>query len=156
MLCLCLLFIVSCLSHAVKIAPECVAAMAACQRYKLKIVDTDRNGVIDIRDMGPQIVQFGLFWIDTDHNNQLSHQEVVDLYTRAVPWYDRFGIWAAVLLHITKYPIERVFTDCDANGDGIITFDDYKTLRYQSCMETCDKAEDVMSFLGIKFGAIPS
>lgn len=150
-----LLFAVLSQQHAVRIAPECAAAHAAALRYGVKFTDTDRNGLIDIRDMGPKIVQYGLYWLDTNHDNQLSRQEVQDLYTREVPWEDRLLIWAAALVHITKYPIDRVFIDCDADQDGIITFEDYKTKRYISCMETCNKAEDVMNILGIKFGAIP-
>ena len=136
------------------IIPECFLAAKAAHLYSVHIHDIDKNGIIDINDIGPQAIMFGMYWADTNKNGQLEYDEIAALYTRVVPLWARLVSWT-VSLFTSKYSIERVFSDCDANGDGVITVPDYEARRYTTCMETCGKAEDVFNYVGIKFGIIP-
>ena len=135
------------------IIPECVAAARAAHRYGVHLRDVDANGIIDINDIGQHALAFGLHWADTDNDGTLSRAEVQALYERTVPFYARATAWALSFV-TSKYTLQRVFDDCDADGDGVITLVDYEARRHLSCMETCGKAEDVFEFLGTKFGAI--
>jgi len=136
------------------IIPECVLAAKAAHLYSVHIHDIDKNGIIDINDIGPQAIMFGMYWADVNKDDHLSHEEVEALYTRVVPLWARVVSWT-LSLFTSKYTIEKVFADCDADHDGIISVPDYEALRFVSCMETCAKAEDVFNYLGIKFGVIP-
>jgi len=136
------------------IVPECVLAAHAAHAYNVTIRDFDRNGVVDINDIGPQAIIFGMHWADTNRDNKLDHEEVAVIFAKIVPWKVKL-LGIATVLFTSKYTSERVFTDCDANNDGVITVEDYQEKRYTSCLETCGKAEDVFNYIGIKFGAIP-
>lgn len=136
------------------IVPECVVAAHAARTYNVTIRDIDRNGVVDINDIGPQAIIFGMHWADTNRDNKLDHDEIDALFSKILPWEVKL-LSVATRLFTSKYSSERVFTDCDADKDRVITIEDYQALRYTTCLENCGKAEDVFNYIGIKFGAIP-
>ena len=136
------------------ITEECMGARRAAQRYGVHIFDINYDNIIDIKDIGPAAIEFGMHWADTNGDGRLSHKEVAALYKRAVPAWQRLAAWT-VSLFTSKYTLEKVFADCDADGNGYITMADYETKHHSTCMETCAKAEDIFDYLGIKFGPIP-
>lgn len=130
-------------------------AAKAAHRYQVHITDIDKNGIIDINDIGPRAIAYGMYWIDTaPRDGQLSYAEIKSLYLKEVPFGLRVAAWM-LSLFTSKYTVERVFEDCDVNKDNIITLAEYEQRRYTTCMEWCGKAEDIFDYLGIKFGAIP-
>jgi hypothetical protein len=136
------------------VIPECAHAARTAIKLGMVIHDVDNNNIIDIEDIGPVALEYGMLRTDVDKDGALSLSEIQRVYREAVPAWKRGGIAIAGFFS-PKYTIASVLADCDYDKDGQITWSDYVELRHRSCMETCGKAEDVLDILGDKYGPMP-
>lgn len=129
----------------------------------LHVHDIDNNGVINVIDIAPVALRYGMYWIDVKpRDGSLSTTEVSTAFDAIMStrynWkllnYAVKGAVAITSLYTTDYTSEKVMLDCDANHDGFITFDEYIVLSNTTCMQTCGKTEDVFDYVGNKFGKI--
>jgi hypothetical protein len=137
----------------VEVAEECMLAMHAAHRVRQPIHDINGDGIIDIEDIGPAAIEFGMHYVDVNKDGMLSHKEVQDAFTKIAAWYVRLGSWFTSFV-TSKYSPEQVFIDCDNDKDGKISRADWQALRYETCMEWCGKAEDVFNYIGSGYGLL--
>lgn len=75
--------------------------------------------------------------LDTNNDNQLSFEELNKVYDYLWWWqkvpFKAFG------------GVEKIVEDCDGNGDGILTSDDY--ISMSSCLDSCFKIEQLYAVL---------
>lgn len=146
------------------VTKECEKSVREAYALDLHVHDIDGNGVIDVIDIAPVALRYGMYWIDVaPRDGSLSTSEVSSAYDAImdsrfhyrVLKYAAKGAVAVSSLFTVKYTSQKVMDDCDANRDGFITPDEYEQLSTTTCMETCDKTEDVFDFVGGKFGKMP-
>jgi len=77
---------------------------------------------------------------DQNNDQQLSTDEITTAIETFVPWYERMA------LNMIG-GVNRIFKDCDANGDGVLTLPEIQS-RPTTCFDTCKKRSMTMAILG--------
>lgn len=70
---------------------------------------------------------------DTNGDAHVSRKELVVAIDSRLPW------WKRTAFHLFG-GIDKIFADCDANGDGLLTRED-ALARPDTCMESCFKRQ---------------
>lgn len=85
----------------------------------------------------------GMLYADIDKDGRLSHREVEVIRDLALGKVLAAGVWIASKLPGLRdaVSVEQIFDDCDHDGDGYITMDDFQHSR-ATCLETPGKIND--------------
>lgn len=85
----------------------------------------------------------GMQYADIDKDGRLSHREVEVIRDLALGTVRAAAVWLAskVPLLRDEVSVEQIFDDCDYDGDGYITMDDFQHSR-ATCLETPGKVSD--------------
>lgn len=87
----------------------------------------------------------GMRYSDLNHDGRLSKKEAAVIRALALGVV-REGV-AEILEHFVKaITIEQVFRDCDADGDGFITIEDFHKKR-ATCLETQSKIDQAIDYV---------
>jgi hypothetical protein len=91
---------------------ECVPAMKAARHYHINVVDLNGDGHLDIVDIGPAAVKFGLHWLDVaPRDGQLSLKELNTAWSEKAAWWEKTASWL-VSFAFSDFSPESVFTNC--------------------------------------------
>lgn len=73
------------------------------------------------------------------HGDSMTKSDLTNTVNTYLPFYLRWGFNAFG-------GVGRVMKDCDENKDGKITREE--AIHSQSCMDTCEKRDNIISYLG--------
>ena len=85
----------------------------------------------------------GMKYADIDKDGVLSRREVEVIRDLALGKFLAAGVWLASKLPVLRdaVSVQQIFDDCDHDGDGFISMDDFEHSR-ATCLETPGKIDD--------------
>jgi Ca2+-binding EF-hand superfamily protein len=74
-----------------------------------------------------------LIVVDTNHDGGLSKEEIEALPKKYLHWWERAAIYLKITFGGGDDPMQKIFADCDVDGDGSVTYSDMVN-SYKKCI----------------------